>query len=172
MMQYFTLTQPDRTRVLHYYDRLVEAKVQPSSHTYNILMQAFGTIEPFDLRAMHKVFDTLRKQPHADARVEGLHWATLINCHGAANKGALSSPALPLLAVPVLVADARPCIPALACSQTSTPRSRSSTPSPTITRPARSTASRVCRTPSAGRPSSTSSSFTAGSTCSPSTSTA
>lgn len=93
MMQYFTLTQPDRPRVLHYYDRLVEAKVQPSSHTYNILMQAFGTIEPLDLRAMHKVFDTLKKNPHSDARVEGLHWATLINCHGAANKGR-SSPTL------------------------------------------------------------------------------
>lgn len=90
MMQYFTLTQPDRARVLHYYDRLVEADVQPSSHTYNTLMQAFGTIEPLDLRAMHRVFDTLRKNPHADARVEGLHWATLINCHGAVNKGPLS----------------------------------------------------------------------------------
>ncbi|KAL7413901.1 hypothetical protein BDY24DRAFT_351224 [Mrakia frigida] len=83
MMQYYTTAQPDRSRVLFYYDELVNAGVQPSSHTYNLLMLAYGTIEPIDLNAMEKVFSILRKRTSGETTVQGLHYATLINCHGA-----------------------------------------------------------------------------------------
>lgn len=91
MMQHFTNSQPDRERVLYYYDELVKAGVQPSSYTYNVLMQAYGTIEPIDLKAMHRVFDSMVQKPTADAHLQGLHWATLINCHGTVAKGELIS---------------------------------------------------------------------------------
>ena len=88
MMQYFTTAQPDRTRVLYYYDELVRAGVFPSAHTYNLLMLAYGTIEPIALGAMEKVFDTLRRKNRGgDAGVEGLHLATMINCYGSVNRG-------------------------------------------------------------------------------------
>lgn len=86
MMQYYTTAQPDRARVLFYYDELVNAGVQPSSHTYNLLMLAYGTIEPIELGAMEKVFSTLRKKSWGETTVQGLHYATLINCHGAVAK--------------------------------------------------------------------------------------
>ncbi|CED84883.1 FOG: PPR repeat [Phaffia rhodozyma] len=86
MMQYFITSHPDRERVLYYYDELLKANISPTSHTYNLLMQAYGSIEPVDLRAMHKVFEALIQAPTADARLEGIHWATLINCHGNVNR--------------------------------------------------------------------------------------
>lgn len=86
-MQYYTTAQPDRERVLFYYDELVNAGVQPSSHTYNLLMLAYGTIEPVDLKAMEKVFSILRKKTWGETTVQGLHYATLINCHGAVARG-------------------------------------------------------------------------------------
>lgn len=98
-MQYFTTTVPDRPRVLYYYDEMRKDGIEPSSHTYNLLMQAYGTIEPLDLQAMHNVFDTMRAHAAKDrshgitgkdaVKVDGVHWATLINCHGAVNKGEL-----------------------------------------------------------------------------------
>lgn len=89
MMQYFTTTQPDRTRALYYYDELVKAGVVPSEHTYNLLMLAYGTIEPVNFSAMYRVFDILRRSDGSKSqpRVQGLHWATLINCYGAVGKG-------------------------------------------------------------------------------------
>jgi hypothetical protein len=152
-MQYFTTTFPDRARVLHYYDEMRKDNVSPSSHTYNILMQAYGTVEPLDLEAMHKVFDTMRQHAAEDRRigtkakdavkVEGVHWATLINCHGAVNRGSLSNlPLLPLISplLSHLFSTAfRPQILNLP--------SRSSTPSRPTTRSPPPT-----RTPSAGRP--------------------
>ena len=36
MMQLYTHTKPDRNRVLHYYNELLAAKVQPTAHTYKV----------------------------------------------------------------------------------------------------------------------------------------
>lgn len=87
MMQYYCSTQPDRARVLHYYDEMVKAGVTPSSHSYNILMTAYSTIDPPDFTAMNRVFDTIKQQPpNSDSALQGLHWATLINAYGSVGK--------------------------------------------------------------------------------------
>ncbi|KAG1738822.1 uncharacterized protein EDB91DRAFT_1248983 [Suillus paluster] len=46
MMQLYMHTKPDCERVLYYYDQLLLAGVKPSAHTYKLLIDAYGTIEP------------------------------------------------------------------------------------------------------------------------------
>lgn len=50
MMQLFTHTNPDREKVLYYLDKMTEAKVQPSAHTYKVscsfLVRLSGLIAP------------------------------------------------------------------------------------------------------------------------------
>ncbi|CAL1701965.1 unnamed protein product [Somion occarium] len=84
MMQFYTQTKPDRERVLFYYDALLRAKVAPTAHTYKLLLDAYGTIEPLDFDAMQSTFNELV----ANTRVPvlGTHWAALINAWGCAGK--------------------------------------------------------------------------------------
>ncbi|KAI0352539.1 hypothetical protein OH77DRAFT_1409036 [Trametes cingulata] len=84
MMQLYTHTKPDRERVLHYYNALREAKVQPTAHTYKLLIDAYGCIEPIDLPAMQKVFEDLVADRNVS--VQGTHWAALINAWGCVQK--------------------------------------------------------------------------------------
>lgn len=84
MMQLYTSTKPNRERVLHYYSALLKAGVAPTAHTYKLLIDAYGTIEPLDLDAMQKVFRTLERDPKVS--IQGTHWAALINAFGCAKK--------------------------------------------------------------------------------------
>ena len=40
MMQLYTHTKPDRSRVLHYYNELLAANVQPTAHTYKVCLNS------------------------------------------------------------------------------------------------------------------------------------
>ncbi|TCD69205.1 hypothetical protein EIP91_008501 [Steccherinum ochraceum] len=84
MMQLYTHTKPDRERVLYYANALRRAHVYFTAHTYKLLMDAYGTIEPLDLSAMEDTFKTLE----ADRKVaiNGTHWASMINAYGCAGK--------------------------------------------------------------------------------------
>ncbi|KAI0688642.1 hypothetical protein C8T65DRAFT_711946 [Cerioporus squamosus] len=84
MMQLYTHTKPDRARVLHYYNELLAARVQPTAHTYKLLIDAYGCIEPVDLPAMEKVFQDLVAD--SSVSVQGTHWAALINAYGCVHK--------------------------------------------------------------------------------------
>ncbi|KAI0640523.1 hypothetical protein C8Q79DRAFT_1015056 [Trametes meyenii] len=84
MMQLYTHTKPDRERVLYYYNALREANVQPTAHTYKLLIDAYGTIEPVDLPAMQEVFEDLVAD--RSVSVQGTHWAALINAWGCVQK--------------------------------------------------------------------------------------
>lgn len=102
MMQLYTHTKPDRARVLHYFNELLVANVQPTAHTYKVcsmqraleerssltyfqlLIDAYGCIEPIDLPAMESVFQDLVSDPSVS--VQGTHWAALINAWGCVQK--------------------------------------------------------------------------------------
>ncbi|KAF9782137.1 hypothetical protein BJ322DRAFT_1111026 [Thelephora terrestris] len=101
MMQLYTYTRRNREKVLHYYDSMVAAGVRPTAHTYKacpallhatqnanlplqLLMDAYGTIEPVDITAMEKTFATLCADP--SVRVLGTHWGSLINTYGCIQK--------------------------------------------------------------------------------------
>ncbi|KAJ9116850.1 hypothetical protein QFC22_004507 [Naganishia vaughanmartiniae] len=80
MMQMHLQTQPSRELVLHYYNQMIQANVSPSAHTYKLLLDAYGTLQPIDLDAMQKVFDNLCRDRRID--VQGTHWASLIHAYG------------------------------------------------------------------------------------------
>jgi len=80
MIQLFTYTVPNRERALEFYNALIGHGVYPSSHTYKLLLDVHGAIEPPQPEEMEKVFDALRADPRI--QVQGTHWASLIQCYG------------------------------------------------------------------------------------------
>ncbi|KZO93769.1 hypothetical protein CALVIDRAFT_242190 [Calocera viscosa TUFC12733] len=84
MIQFFVHTKPDRDRALHYYNLMVASNVPPSAHTYKLLMDAYGLIEPVDMSAVEIMFDQLVARQ--DLEVQGNHWASLITAWGCSCK--------------------------------------------------------------------------------------
>ncbi|KAG8747450.1 hypothetical protein FRC10_001121 [Ceratobasidium sp. 414] len=82
MMQFFVTTKPNRERCLDYYQAMLDARVPPSAHTYKLLLDCYGSIEPVDLVSMEDVFTRLQQDRHVS--VQGAHWAALINAYGCA----------------------------------------------------------------------------------------
>ncbi|SPO31779.1 uncharacterized protein UTRI_06508_B [Ustilago trichophora] len=80
MMQFFVQSVPDREKALIYYRKMIAARVEPSAHTYKLLLDLFGAIEPVQPQEMEKVFAELVANPSVS--VQGTHWASLINCYG------------------------------------------------------------------------------------------
>ncbi|KIK21939.1 hypothetical protein PISMIDRAFT_680896 [Pisolithus microcarpus 441] len=80
MMQMYTHTKPDRGRVLHYYDLMLKAGIKPSAHTYKLLIDAYGTIEPIDIEAAEETFKKVESS--AETSLQSTHWAALINAYG------------------------------------------------------------------------------------------
>ncbi|KAA1086900.1 hypothetical protein PGT21_014944 [Puccinia graminis f. sp. tritici] len=93
MIQLFTqhVKQPNRQKVLYYYGLMKKYRLAPSDHTYNLLMQAYGMIEPCDPNEMERIFEQACKDPKV--RISGAHWSTLLNVRGCIQKdlaGAIS----------------------------------------------------------------------------------
>ncbi|EKM59023.1 uncharacterized protein PHACADRAFT_205203 [Phanerochaete carnosa HHB-10118-sp] len=84
MMQLYTQTKPDRARALYYFNAMLRAKVNPTAHTYKLLIDAFGAIEPIDIPAMENAF--AKAVADSNVLVQGTHWAALINAYGCAKK--------------------------------------------------------------------------------------
>nr|XP_019050123.1 hypothetical protein I302_00544 [Kwoniella bestiolae CBS 10118]OCF29053.1 hypothetical protein I302_00544 [Kwoniella bestiolae CBS 10118] len=80
MMQFYLQTQPNRARVLHYYNLLQRAHVPPSAHTYKLLLDTYATLAPIDLEAMENVFSQIQQDRHV--QVQGTHWASIITAYG------------------------------------------------------------------------------------------
>jgi len=55
-----------------------------SSFSLQLLIDAYGTIEPVDLKSMERVFVDLENDPKV--LVQGSHWAAMINAWGGAKK--------------------------------------------------------------------------------------
>jgi len=84
MIQFYTHIVRDRERALHYFSALVDAGIQPSAHTYKLLIDCYGTIEPVDVVSMDDVFNRLVLDNNVP--VQGVHWAALINSWGCVQK--------------------------------------------------------------------------------------
>ena len=84
MIQFYTQTKPSRERALYFYDQMLKAGVQPTGHTYKLLLDAYGAIGDPDPQSMSDVFDRLLADP--TVTVTGAHWASLINAWGCVAK--------------------------------------------------------------------------------------
>lgn len=80
MMQYHLTTEPSRGKVLYYFNRMAQYRVLPTEHTYKLLLDAYVSLQPFDMESMDLIFTQLQNNPKL--RVQGTHWASVISAHG------------------------------------------------------------------------------------------
>ncbi|KAI9839692.1 MAG: hypothetical protein M1838_004314 [Thelocarpon superellum] len=79
LIQHLVENKHERSRVLTYLARMRSKHITPTAHTYKLLMEAYGTLEPIDLAAAEGVLDTMRAQGTAP---EATHYASLIHTRG------------------------------------------------------------------------------------------
>lgn len=79
MIQYFLNTKRDRSKVLAYYQRMQSRNIQPTMHTYKLLIDAFASLEPVDMPAAEKVLETIKA---SGQQPEAVHYASLIHAKG------------------------------------------------------------------------------------------
>ncbi|KAL8656170.1 MAG: hypothetical protein Q9210_000422 [Variospora velana] len=79
VMQYFQTTKRDNRKVLEYYTRMLSNKIQPTMHTYKLLIDTYATLEPINMPAAESVLDTIRA---SGQRPEAVHYASLIHAKG------------------------------------------------------------------------------------------
>lgn len=81
LMQFFLTTKRDRGKVLSYYERMLSKNIQPTMHTYKLLIDTYATLDPVDLAAAEGVLDTIRA---LGQKPEAVHYASLIHAKGCA----------------------------------------------------------------------------------------
>lgn len=81
LMQYFLMTKRDSQKVLAYYGRMKSMRIQPTMHTFKLLIDTYATLEPINLTAAEGVLETIRAQ---GLRPEAVHFASLIHAKGCA----------------------------------------------------------------------------------------
>lgn len=79
MMQFFLTTKRDRSKVLAYYERMRAKRIEPTTHTYKLLIDTYATLEPVDMEAAEKVLEQIRS---AGAIPEAVHYSSLIHAKG------------------------------------------------------------------------------------------
>ncbi|KAB8760588.1 hypothetical protein FH972_026580 [Carpinus fangiana] len=79
LMQYFLTTKRDRSKVLAYYNRMKANKIQPTMHTYKLLIDAHASLTPVDLTSAEAVLQEIRQ---SGAQPEPVHYAALIHAKG------------------------------------------------------------------------------------------
>lgn len=79
MMQFFLTTKRDRSKVLSYYERMRAKRIEPTTHTYKLLIDTYATLEPVDMEAAENVLAQIRQ---AGAIPEAVHYSSLIHAKG------------------------------------------------------------------------------------------
>ena len=79
MMQFFLTTKRDRSKVLAYYERMRSKHIEPTTHTYKLLIDTYATLEPVDMDAAESVLEQVRT---AGAVPEAVHYSSLIHAKG------------------------------------------------------------------------------------------
>lgn len=79
MMQFFLTTKRDRSKVLDYYERMRSKRIEPTTHTYKLLIDTYATLEPVDMEAAERVLEQIRT---AGAIPEAVHYSSLIHAKG------------------------------------------------------------------------------------------
>lgn len=81
LMQFFLGTKRDSQKVLAYYERMQAMNIEPTMHTYKLLIDTYATLEPINLAAAEGVLDTIRA---SGQRPEAKHYSSLIHAKGCA----------------------------------------------------------------------------------------
>lgn len=79
LMQYFLTTKRDRSKVLAYYERMRSRGIEPTMHTYKLLIDAHAALEPIDMESAEAVLGKMRA---AGGQPEAIHYSSLIHAKG------------------------------------------------------------------------------------------
>ncbi|KAI9815376.1 MAG: hypothetical protein M1832_005515 [Thelocarpon impressellum] len=79
LIQFFLTTKRDRKKVLAYAERMKARNIQPTMHTYKLLIDAHATLEPVDMSAAEGLLEAMRK---TGQKPEAVHYASLIHARG------------------------------------------------------------------------------------------
>jgi pentatricopeptide repeat protein len=81
LMQFFLTTKRDKNKVLAYYERMKSKGIQPTNHTYKLLVDTHATLEPINMAAAEAVLDVIRS---TGQKPEAVHYSSLIHAKGCA----------------------------------------------------------------------------------------
>jgi murein L,D-transpeptidase YcbB/YkuD len=79
LMQFFLTTKRDKAKVLAYYERMKNKGIQPTNHTYKLLVDTHATLEPVNMEAAEAVLDVIRS---TGQKPEAVHYSSLIHAKG------------------------------------------------------------------------------------------
>lgn len=79
LMQFFLTTKRDKGKVLSYYERMRSKGIEPTAHTYKLLIDTHATLEPINLDAAEKVLAGMQSE---GVQPEAVHYASLIHAKG------------------------------------------------------------------------------------------
>ncbi|MCJ1366163.1 hypothetical protein MMC16_005289 [Acarospora aff. strigata] len=79
LMQFFLTTKRDRAKVLSYYEMMRAKNIQPTMHTYKLLIDTYATLEPIDMGAAEALLESIHS---AGQHPEAVHYASLIHAKG------------------------------------------------------------------------------------------
>lgn len=79
LMQFFLTTKRDKSKVLTYYERMKSKGIEPTNHTYKLLVDTHATLEPVNMPAAEAVLDLIRS---TGQRPEAVHYSSLIHAKG------------------------------------------------------------------------------------------
>lgn len=79
LIQFFVNTKRDRTKAMAYFNRMMTLGIEPTGHTYKLLIEAYATLEPPDMLAAEGVLEMIRANGQV---VETSHHAALIHAKG------------------------------------------------------------------------------------------
>lgn len=79
MIQYFLNTKRDISKVLAYYERMQARNIQPTLHTYKLLIDAHASLEPVNMAAAEAVLESMKAAGH---QPDAVHYASLVHAKG------------------------------------------------------------------------------------------
>jgi pentatricopeptide repeat protein len=79
LMQFFLTTKRDKSKVLAYYERMKSKGIEPTNHTYKLLIDTHATLEPVNMPAAEAVLDLIRS---TGEKPEAVHYSSLIHAKG------------------------------------------------------------------------------------------
>lgn len=79
LMQFFLTTKRDRSKVLAYYERMRSKRIEPTVHTFKLLIDTHATLEPVNMEAAEAVLQDMRS---CSIEPEAVHYSSLIHAKG------------------------------------------------------------------------------------------
>ncbi|KAI7880201.1 TPR-like protein [Lichtheimia hyalospora FSU 10163] len=92
MIQFYAQQKPNREKALEYFHLLQRYRLQPSAHTFRLLIEVHANITPFDMVTAHRVLTDMERRHGVSPGPT--HYATLIRSYGCLHRDVPSAEAV------------------------------------------------------------------------------